>query len=83
MSNPDSNPARWPDLRPIDVSILHQLSDGRATPRLLSREMGRQQSYVSQRLTWLLKRDIISRVDRGLYQLEIEAEAIPEVDDDE
>ena len=48
--------------------------DGRATPRLLTNELGEQQSYVSQRLTFLVDDDVnlVKRVDRGLYEIDCE-----------
>lgn len=61
------------DLRPIDRQILGFLDwDGRATPRYLSSELGKQQSYVSQRLTYLVDHDLVEYVDRGLYELDCE-----------
>ena len=63
-----------PELREIDRRILAFLDrDGRATPRYLTSELGEQQSYVSQRLTFLVdEADLVKRVDRGLYELDCE-----------
>lgn len=64
----------YPDLREIDRRILAFLDrDGRATPRLLTNELGEQQSYVSQRLTFLVdEADLVERRDRGLYEIDCE-----------
>jgi DNA-binding transcriptional ArsR family regulator len=58
------------ELNDTDREILDVLGEGRNTPSNIARRLDYSREYVSQRLTRLRKHDIVSRVDRGLYQLE-------------
>lgn len=62
--------------RTIDVEILEELASGRCTPRYLARELDHQQPYISQRLRELVDDDLVDRVDRGLYELEVDEEVV-------
>jgi DNA-binding transcriptional ArsR family regulator len=55
------------DLNKTDKMILAKLREGRCTPRYLSKEFGKNQSYISQRLKKLKDDDIVTQIDRGLY----------------
>ena len=65
-----------PETPKIDVEILEQLADGRCTPRYLSKQLDHQQPYVSQRLGELCDDDLVERVDRGLYELDVPTEVV-------
>jgi DNA-binding IclR family transcriptional regulator len=69
MPTNDPEPHSQTDRPPIDANILRTLDEGRCTPRYLSRQLGRQQSYVSQRLGELVDDNLVEKVDRGLYEL--------------
>lgn len=57
------------ELRDVDEEILRLLLEGRCTPRYLSGEIGVVQQYISQRLSRLVEHDVVTKVDRGLYEL--------------
>ena len=65
-----------PETPKIDAEILHELADGRCTPRYLSKQLDHQQPYVSQRLRELRDDDLVEKVDRGLYELDVPAEVV-------
>jgi len=56
------------ELNKTDQLILAKLREGRCTPRYLSDELDRNQSYVSQRLRHLQDEGHVDRVHRGLYR---------------
>lgn len=56
-------------LREIDEKILVQLCEGRGTTGYIAKEINEQQPYVSRRLGELVDAGIVTRVDRGLYEL--------------
>jgi DNA-binding transcriptional ArsR family regulator len=55
------------DLNKTNKMILAKLRESRCTPRYLSKEFGKNQSYISQRLKKLKDDDIVTQIDRGLY----------------
>jgi len=55
------------ELNATDRQILTKLREGRASPSYLAAELGKQQPYISQRLSRLLESGCIVRVHRGLY----------------
>lgn len=59
-------------LRPIDHDILDELASGRCTPGYLAKQISKQQPYVSRRLRELVDAEIVTHVDRGLYELNAE-----------
>lgn len=58
------------ELNDADREIMAVLREGRNTPSNIARRLDYSREYVAQRLTRLREHDIVSRVDRGLYQLE-------------
>lgn len=58
------------DLNDADEQILDQLSEGRATPALISEQTDLGRSYVSRRLIRLAEHDCATELVRGLYELQ-------------
>lgn len=56
-------------LIPLDKEILALLADGRCTPGYLAKQTGEQQPWVSQRIARLVDAEIVTKIDRGLYEL--------------
>lgn len=55
------------DLNETDKMILVKLREGRCSPRYLSKELGKSQPYISQRLKKLTDLNYVTKIDRGLY----------------
>lgn len=65
------------DLNTTDRLILAKLREGRATPGYLADELGKQQSYISQRLAHLTDLGVVAKAARGLYGLDaLEGETV-------
>jgi len=47
--------------------VLAKLREGRCTPRYLSKELGKSQPYINQRLKNLKNSNYVRKIDRGLY----------------
>lgn len=58
------------DLNKTDEGIFRMLTEGRCTPRYIAGELDLQQPYVNQRLKRLVEHGHVTRVDRGLYELD-------------
>jgi DNA-binding Lrp family transcriptional regulator len=57
------------ELNTTDRLILAKLQEGRAKPSYLARELGKQQPYISNRLSHLVENGVVIRLYRGLYGL--------------
>ena len=54
-------------LNKTDKMILVKLREGRCSPRYLSKELGKSQPYINQRLKKLKISNYVVKIDRGLY----------------
>lgn len=57
------------ELNTTDRLILAKLQEGRAKPAYLASELGKQQPYISNRLSHLVENGVVIRLYRGLYGL--------------
>lgn len=57
------------ELSTADTAILDMLEEGRCTPRYIAKEIGKSRPHVTNRLKRLVEHGIVTRVDRGLYEL--------------
>jgi len=53
-----------------ELGILDMLEEGRCTPAYIADELDVTQEYVRERLAVLKRMGLISKVHRGLYELE-------------
>lgn len=64
------------DLDETHWAIIEVLQEGRATPKYLSKRVGESRQLVSKRLRDLQMADVVTLIDRGLYELN--EEEVPE-----
>jgi len=69
------------DLNKTDEGIFRMLTEGRCTPRYIAGELDLQQPYVNQRLKRLVEHGHVTRVDRGLYELDSDPREAAEEDE--
>lgn len=67
------------DLDSLHWDIIDVLREGRATPRYLAGRVDESRQLVSKRLRDLQMANIVTLIDRGLYELN--PEEVPENDD--
>lgn len=60
------------ELNDADRDIVAVLREGRNTPSNIARRLDFSREYVSQRLTRLREHGVVTRIDRGLYELDDE-----------
>jgi len=53
-----------------ELDMLEKLEEGRCTPAYLADELGVTQEYVRTRLNELHRLSLVSKVHRGLYELQ-------------
>lgn len=57
------------DMREVDMEILDELEDGRATVPYLTERMDYSTQYIRDRLGLLRDADHVERIGTGLYEL--------------
>ena len=62
-----------PECREIDRELLTELRDRPATTGYLARQIDEQAGYVSQRLSYFVEEDVCVALDRGYYEISVEA----------
>jgi len=57
------------DFSPTELAILDKLEEGRGTPAYLASELDREQPYIRNLLSDLVRLELVEKVHRGLYEL--------------
>lgn len=70
MPNTDLMPLKPDDLNPTDETILDMLHDGRCTAAYIAAEASYSRGNVRNRLNRLVEHDHVTRLHKGLFELD-------------
>jgi DeoR/GlpR family transcriptional regulator of sugar metabolism len=62
------------DLSPTDRAIFEMLREGRCTPAYIAEEHGYSRAHVRNRLQRLTEHNYVTRLHKGLYELDSDPE---------